>query len=52
MITQFTKEVLTGMLLSNDHLSLGKDYKNIRFHVGLKNLEFSIKLYNIMKSDN
>lgn len=52
MITQFTKEIFTGMLLSNDHLYLGKYYKNIRFHVDLKNLEFSIKLYDIMKSDN
>jgi hypothetical protein len=52
MIKQFTKEVITGMLLSDGHLSLGKEYKNVRFYVGLKKLEFSNKLYDIMKSDN
>jgi hypothetical protein len=40
------------MLLFYGHLSLRKEYKNVRFYVGLKNLEFSKKLYDIMKSDN
>ena len=50
MIKQFTKEIITDMCLSDGQLSLGKEYKNVRFYVGLKNLEFSNKLYDIMKS--
>jgi hypothetical protein len=52
MIKQFTKEVITGMLLFDGHLYLRKEYKNVRFYVGLKNLEFINKLYDIMKSNN
>lgn len=55
MIKQFSKEIITEMLLSDGHLYLGKGYKKVRFMLVLnfKNLliNYIMQSYKLVKSN-
>ncbi len=52
MITQFTKDVIAGMLISDGYLPIPKRCVNAVLKIQQANLPFTTNLYDIFKSDN
>jgi hypothetical protein len=52
MISQFTKDVIIGMLLSEGHLEKVTLNRNARLKFCLTNLEFTENIYQIFKNES